>query len=88
MDIIFLIVIIGIFSGSTWYILAPLYENQPEISHQYSKDELLRKKTVLLKQIKELEMDHDIGNISDEDFAESRSQLKQNISLILSELKK
>jgi len=88
MDLIFLVVIIGILAGSTWYIIAPMFENQPEISHQYSKDELFRQKTVLMRQIKELEMDHDIGNISDDDFAESRSQLKQDISQILSELKK
>ena len=53
-----------------------------------NQGDLDRKKQVLLRQIKELEMDHHIGNISDEDFNGSRLALKQEISDIIAELKK
>ncbi|MBT4155334.1 MAG: hypothetical protein HOE56_06895 [Candidatus Marinimicrobia bacterium] len=46
-----------------------------------------RKKTLLLRQIKELDMDHHIGNISDEDYAINRQLLKREISEIISEIK-
>ena len=53
-----------------------------------NQGDLDRKKQVLLRQIKELEMDHHIGNIYDEDFNGSRLALKQEISDIIAELKK
>lgn len=53
-----------------------------------NQGDLDRKKEVLLRQIKELEMDHHIGNISDEDFNDGRLALKQEISEIIAELKK
>jgi len=87
MDLIFLTSIILLFGGATWFITSPLFENHQTLSQQYSQDELLRKKTLLLRQIKELEMDFHIGNISESDFNDGKNQLKQEISLILTELK-
>ena len=47
-----------------------------------------RKKIVLYRQIKELEMEYDIGNLDKEDFINRRSELKTEVSEIITELKK
>ena len=53
-----------------------------------SKDILRRKKIVLYRQIKELEMEYDIGNLDKEDFINRRSELKKEVSEIITELMK
>ena len=53
-----------------------------------NNDILRRKKIVLYRQIKELEMEYDIGNLDKEDFINRRSELKTEVSEIITELKK
>ena len=88
MNLVFTTAIIGLFSSIVWYMISPLFEEESKISLRMNQGDLDRKKQVLLRQIKELEMDHHIGNISDEDFNGSRLALKQEISDIIAELKK
>jgi hypothetical protein len=52
-----------------------------------NKSELMRYKLVLMRRIKELEMDYHIENISDKDYQSERKILKKEISLILEKLK-
>ena len=47
---------------------------------------LKRKKLLLYRQIKELEMEYEIGNINDEDFHSNRALLKQEVSAIITAL--
>ena len=47
---------------------------------------LKRKKLLLYRQIKELEMEYEIGNINDEDFDSNRALLKQEVSAIITAL--
>jgi hypothetical protein len=44
---------------------------------------LRRKKLLLYRQINELEMEFDIGNINEEDFQSGRNELKQEVSEII-----
>ena len=88
MNLVFTSAVIGLFSSIVWYMISPLFEEESKISLRINQGDLDRKKQVLFRQIKELEMDHHIGNISDEDFNVSRLALKQEISDIIAELKK
>ena len=49
---------------------------------------LKRKKIILYRQIKELEMEYDIGNLERKDFSNRRAELKREVSLIINKLKK
>ena len=88
MNLIFTTAIIVLFTSIVWYMITPLFEKESGVSLKINQGDLDLKKQVLLRQIKELEMDYHIGNISDEDFNGSRLALKQEISEIIAELKK
>ncbi|MDP6628546.1 MAG: hypothetical protein QF418_02760 [Candidatus Marinimicrobia bacterium] len=88
MNLVFTTAIIVLFTSIVWYMITPLFEKESGVSLKINQGDLDLKKQVLLRQIKELEMDHHIGNISDEDFNGSRLALKQEISEIIAELKK
>ena len=88
MNPVFTTAIIVLFTSIVWYMITPLFEKESGVSLKINQGDLDLKKQVLLRQIKELEMDHHIGNISDEDFNGSRLALKQEISEIIAELKK
>ena len=49
---------------------------------------LKRKKIILYRQIKELEMEYDIGNLESDDFKNRRAELKSEVSLIIDKIKK
>ena len=68
MSLIFLLSLILLFGTSVWYVIFPLFEGRSKIPALVSREELERKKIVFLRQIKELEMDHHIGNITDKDY--------------------
>ena len=88
MNLVFTTAVIALFSSIVWYVTSPLFEGESTVPLGINQGDLDRKKQVLLRQIKELEMDHHIGNISDEDFNAGRQALKQEISEIITELKK
>jgi len=88
MNLVFTTAIIVLFTSIVWYMITPLFEGESKVPLKMNQGDLDRKKQVLLRQIKELEMDHHIGNISDKDFNGSRLALKQEISDIIAELKK
>ncbi|MBT3518629.1 MAG: hypothetical protein HOC41_05790 [Candidatus Marinimicrobia bacterium] len=87
MNLIFILTVMALFIGLTWYIITPLLSGNMNSPITVNKHDLNRKKTLLLRQIKELDMDHHIGNISDEDYAINRRLLKREISEIISEIK-
>ena len=59
-----------------------------EIISLESVEILKRKKIILYRQIKELEMEYDIGNLESEDFKNRRAELKSEVSLIIDKIKK
>lgn len=88
MNLIFSMVLITLFCFLAWYIISPFFQESSAIPFDNSQNDLERKKVVLLRQIKELDMDHHIGNISDDDYTRNRQILKKEISQIIIELKK
>ena len=58
-------------------------EKQGELDSTLS---LQREKSILYKQIKELEMDYDLGNITKKDFENTRLYFKKEVSQIFEKL--
>ena len=78
-----------IFAVPIIYSIQPLF--LPKINmvdKSYDKDILKRKKIILYRQIKELEMEFDIGNLNKENFLLRRSEIKAEVSEIIASLKK
>ena len=69
------------------FVLQPLFlSDLGKIVLELDKNVLKRKKLLLYRQIKELEMEYEIGNINDEDFDSNRALLKQEVSAIITAL--
>ena len=80
MDIIFVIII---FTVSILFVVQPLFlDDVQSESKLFNSESQLQEKSILYKQIKELELDYDLGNISKEDFEQIRIQLKKEVSKI------
>ena len=70
------------------YAIEPLFMTKLEnINKSDDQKSLKRKKVMIYRQIKELEMEHDIGNINDKDFTEMRDELKKEVSELISQIK-
>ena len=54
-------------------------------SSESTLNSLKQKKKILYRQIKEAEMEYEMGNLSEEDFVRTRQMLKQEVSQILEE---
>ena len=77
----------------TFFVVAVIFVLQPLLLPNLGKlvveldiNVLKRKKLLLYRQIKELEMEYEIGNINDEDFRSCRALLKQEVSAIITAL--
>ena len=77
------------------FILPIIYVVQPFFMQGFGKiissesvEILKRKKIILYRQIKELEMENDIGNLESDDFKNRRAELKSEVSLIIDKIKK
>ncbi len=76
--------ILILFILPVFFVLQPLF--LPRLKAPEEKADihaLKRKKLLLYRQIKELEMEFDIGNINEEDFHSGRAELKQEVSKII-----
>ena len=70
------------------YAIEPLFMSKlVNINKSDDQKSLKRKKVMIYRQIKELEMEYDIGNISDKDFTEMRDELKKEVSELISQIK-
>ena len=70
------------------YAIEPLFMSK--LINIYKRDDhksLKRKKVMIYRQIKELEMEYDIGNINDNDFSEMRNELKKEVSELIAQIK-
>jgi uncharacterized membrane protein len=73
------------------FIVQPLFASQAAIHTDSENDKmqtLQLRKEILYRQIKEAEMEHDMGNLSDEDYKRTRQQLKEEASQIIDLLEK
>ena len=70
------------------YAIEPLFISKlVNINKSDDQKSLKRKKVMIYRQIKELEMEYDIGNINDKDFTEMRDELKKEVSELISQIK-
>ncbi|MBL7013563.1 MAG: hypothetical protein ISR83_04020 [Candidatus Marinimicrobia bacterium] len=82
------ILIFIIFISTVWYVIQPMMN--PPISNPFDDDNIdahTRQKMILMDQIKELEMDYEIGTLNKDDFIQQRNQLKRDISTLLQKIK-
>ena len=71
------------------YVIQPFFmQGFGKIVSSESLEILKRKKIILYRQIKELEMEYDIGNLESDDFKNRRAELKSEVSLIIDKIKK
>lgn len=78
-----------IFTVPLIYSIQPLFLSKIKIVEKTNDKELLkRKKIILYRQIKELEMEYDIGNLNKDDFLLRRSEIKSEVSEIIASIKK
>ena len=71
------------------YVVEPFFmQGFGKIISLESLEILKRKKIILYRQIKELEMEYDIGNLESDDFKNRRAELKSEVSLIIDKIKK
>ena len=71
------------------YVIQPFFmQGFGKIISSESVEILKRKKIILYRQIKELEMEYDIGNLESDDFKNRRAELKSEVSLIIDKIKK
>jgi len=69
------------------FVLQPLFLPRIEATEDVADfSTLKRKKLLLYRQIKELEMEFDIGNINEEVFQLGRNQLKKDVSAVIAKL--
>jgi hypothetical protein len=85
MDLINGFIIIAIFAGTVIYSVQPLIH---PVSVDYKKQDddiasLIIRKRTLYRAIKELEMDYEVGKLSEDDFSKSRLEFKSEISEIM-----
>ena len=55
---------------------------------QSTTESFLQRKKILYKQIKELDMDYQLGNVLEQDYINTRNDLKREVSEVLSVLNK
>ena len=84
------VVIIFIFILVIVYIMQPLLleEDITIEDTQNTKDSFLQRKKILYRQITELDLDYQLGNVLEQDYINSRNELKKEVSDILSVLNK
>jgi|TARA_B100000029_G_scaffold502818_1_gene578730 hypothetical protein len=69
------------------FVIQPLFlQKIEEKDETLDRGTLKRKKIILYRQIKELEMEFDIGNINEDDFQATRTELKQEVSAVIAQL--
>ena len=88
MDLISFIFLIMFFVIISWYLIQPLFDMdiKSEYQNEDNNYELNQRKKILYRQLKELELDHEIDNITDNDFMVERQNLKKEVSTILNKL--
>jgi len=78
-----------VFIGSIIYVVLPLFDQELEpLKNVNDLDSLQIRKRIIYRDIKELEMDFELGKIDDTDFKNTRSELKQEVAGVIAELKK
>ena len=86
MNLLFLISVIIIFCYLVIYIVEPIINLSIKKQSEFKNKDREKEKLVILNQIKVLELDYDIGNISLNDFQVEKEILKRKVSKLYKEL--
>ncbi len=82
------ILIAIIFILAAYFSVIPLFQPAQTITMEMETMETLQlKKRVLYREIKELDIDFELGNIAQSDYTKSRDDLKRNVSEVIQEIK-
>ena len=87
MNLLFLISVIILFCYLVIYIVEPIINLSIKKQSEFQNKDHEKEKLVILNQIKVLELDRDIGNISLNDFKVEKEILKRKVSKLYKELK-
>ena len=87
MNLLFLISVIILFCYLVIYIVEPIFNLSIKEQSEFQNKDYEKEKFVILNQIKVLELDYDIGNISLNDFKVEKEILKRKVSKLYKELK-
>ena len=87
MNLLFLISVIILFCYLVIYIVEPIINLSMKKQSEFQNEDHEKEKMVILNQIKVLELDYDIGNISFNDFQVEKEILKRKVSKLYKELK-
>ena len=87
MNLLFLISVIILFCYLVIYIVEPIINLSIKKQIEFQNKDHEKEKLVILNQIKVLELDYDIGNISLNDFKVEKEMLKRKVSKLYKELK-
>ena len=87
MNLLFLISVIILFCYLVIYIVEPIINLSIKKQSEFQNKDHEKEKLVILNQIKVLELDYDIGNISSGDFQVEKEILKRKVSKLYKELK-
>ena len=87
MNLLFLISVIILFCYLVIYIVEPIINLSIKKQSEFQNKDHEKEKLVILNQIKVLELDYDIGNISLNDFKVEKEILKRKVSKLYKELK-
>ena len=87
MNLLFLISVIILFCYLVIYIVEPIINLSIKKQSEFQNKDYEKEKLVILNQIKVLELDHDIGNISLNDFKVEKEILKRRVSKLYKKLK-
>ena len=87
MNLLFLISVIILFCYLVIYIVEPIINLSIKKQSEFQNKDYEKEKFVILNQIKVLELDRDIGNISLNDFKVEKEILKRKVSKLYKELK-
>ena len=87
MNLLFLISVIILFCYLVIYIVEPIINLSIKEQSEFQNKDYEKEKFVILNQIKVLELDYDIGNISLNDFKVEKEMLKRKVSKLYKELK-
>jgi len=90
MDLISFVFLVLFFVMISWYLTEPLFGEVGRNNYhsEGSDSELNQRKEILYMQLKELELDRRINNITEKDYTIERQNLKKEVSIILNELEK
>jgi len=84
------IVLFFIFAIPVVFAIQPLLGPAVSMPHEteHSLDSLKRKKQLLYRQIKELELEYGLGLIPENEFAQLRQELKMRVSDVMEKMRK